>query len=77
MKLKKLSIGLIGAIGGVLGNLLAAFIQESWGRITLFQALFIVLGIFIALVVAERLEYGSKKSQEQILDCLLYTSRCV
>jgi hypothetical protein len=68
MKLKKLSIGLIGAIGGVLGNLLAAFIQESWGRITLFQALFIVLGIFIALVVAERLEYGSKKSQEQILE---------
>jgi hypothetical protein len=61
-------IGILGACGGLLGNLLAAIVQQSLGRFTPFQAIAMVGGIVIVILLAYQFEerwnhYGKEIEQ--------------
>ena len=54
--LKGLAIGLLGVIGGVLGNLIAAILQDSVGRFTPFQFIMMVSGIVLVVLLSVSIE---------------------
>lgn len=56
--------GVLGACGGLLGNLLAAIVQSSIGRFTQFQAVSMIAGIIVVIVLSYRFQPREKLSYE-------------
>jgi len=66
LRLRTFLVILLGTIGGVFGNLLAAIIESSFGRFTLLQAILMVVGIIVVVILTTSMEHWPARDNTKL-----------